>query len=477
VTVETVRICSVSKTGIATRDLTEGSVSRLLLSFSFPILVSNLLSAGYNLADMAIVGRFLGSVGLSAVSIGSDIMHVLLLASNGMSNAAQIIIAQYMGVKDRKAVNKSVGTIFSAVVLFSLALTLLMVGISIPVLRALNTPAEAWTDAVRYSVTCYFGILFTFGYGVLSAILRGMGDSRHPTLFIAVSSVSNLVLDLLFVGALGFGAFGAALATVMGQGLSFLWSLGFVYRRREQFGLDIDREMFRPDREILKKYIHLAIPMFLQKTLIQMANLYVNSFVYAYGVTVTAVTGVGNKLGTLAQVFSNAMLMGGAAIVGQNISAGKTDRVKRVVYINMVYALVVWSAVSALTILFRLQIFGIFTSDALVLEMSAAFLPALIVRYLMFCTRCPFMALINGIGKPRINYILGIVDGLVLRVGVSLLLGLALGLGVQGFWFGNALGGFGPLFVGSVYFFTGRWKNDALITARKEKNSYGESHS
>lgn len=454
----------------ASVDLTEGPVARVLVTFSFPILISNLLQTGYNLADMAIVGKFVGSVGLSAVSIGGDIMHVILLASNGFSNAAQIIISHHMGAKDRAAVNSSIGTVMSFTAIFSILLTVLMICMNTPVLRILNTPQEAWKDAVAYTVTSYFGIIFTFGYGLLGSFLRGMGDSTHPMLFITLSSVVNIVLDLLFVGLLSMGAMGAALATVMGQGMSFVWSIIYVCRHSEAFGLSINPSMLSIKKNVLTGYIRLAIPMCLQKTLIQVANLYVNSFIYAYGVTVSAINGIGTKLGTLSQMFSNAMLQGGSAMVGQNIGAGRRDRVRQVVYINMLYGLGVWLVISGVTVAFREQIFGIFTSDELVLEMSKVFLPALVLRYLMFCTRCPFMALINGIGKPKINYILGVLDGLVLRVGCSLLLGIVLNMGVQGFWLGNALGGFGPLFVGSVYFFGRIWEKEALTENKKKQH-------
>ena len=170
---------AVGRGGKATTDLTEGPVFKILLTFSLPIIASNILHTGYNLVDMAIVGRYLGSVGLSAVSVVSDILNVILLASNGMSNAAQVVIAQYTGARDRTAVNKSAGTIFSVVMLCSLAVTVLMIGFHVPILKMMNVPEEAWNDAVYYSITCYLGIIFTFGYGVLAALLRGMGDVYH----------------------------------------------------------------------------------------------------------------------------------------------------------------------------------------------------------------------------------------------------------------------------------------------------------
>ncbi len=453
----------------ASTDLTEGSVFRLLLLFSLPIVATNTLQTTYNLVDMAIVGRYLGNVGLSAVSIGSDIIHMLTLVANGLSAAAQIIISQHMGARDNEAVGKSAGTIMSVGMIFGIFLTALMLFLNNFILSAMNTPMEAWNEAVSYTTTCYFGLIFIVGYGILSALLRGIGDSRHPLLFIIVTSVTNIVLDFVFVVHMDMGTFGAALATVIAQGISFVWALVFIYQHRREFAFEINLKMFRINYAILVDYIKLVIPMCLQRTLVHVANLYVNSFIYAYGVVAVAVSGIGSKLGTICQIFTNAFLQGGAAMVGQNIGAGKMDRVRKIVHINILYSVLMGTFFASVTILYREQIFGIFTTDPAVLEMTKVYLLALILKYYMFCARCPFMALINGIGKPMLNYILGIVDGLVLRIGCAFLFGMALNMGLQGFWYGNALGGFAPLLVGGIYFFSGSWEKDAIAKMKKKQ--------
>lgn len=443
-------------------DLTEGTVFRQLLLFSLPIVATNTLQAAYNIVDMAVVGRYLGNISLSAVSVGSDIIHMLTLVSNGLSSAAQIIISQHIGAKKKDAVSKSAGTILSAGILFAAVLTILMFVFNDVILDAINTPEEAWMDAVSYTVTSYFGLIFIIGYGILSSLLRGIGDSRHPLMFIIVTSVTNIILDCLFVIKMNMGTCGAALATVTAQGVSFVWALIFIYKNRQQFDFEINMGIFHIDKKILLDYIKLAIPMSLQRTLVQGANLYINSYIYAYGVIAVAVTGIGNKLGTICQIFTNGFLQGGAAMIGQNIGAGKMKRVKTIVYINLLYSLVVGIFFTAVTVLYREEIFRVFTIDKLVLDMSNVYLLALILKYFMFCVRCPFMALINGIGKPVLNYLLGIFDGLILRVGSALVLGIVLDMGLQGFWYGNAVGGFAPLLIGGVYFFSGSWKKDAL---------------
>ena len=446
------------KTGTMSRDLTEGPVLPALLSFAVPVLIANLLQTFYNLVDMAIVGQFVGSTALSAVSVGSDVMHIITISMNGLTNATQVQVAKLAAVGDRKALNRLIGNTFSLLAAFSIVLTAALLCLAGPVLSALNTPAAAFGDALSYTVTCYTGIIFISGYGAIGAMLRGMGDSRHPMIFIAVSSAANLVLDIIFVAALGMGAFGAALATVMGQGLSFIWALSFLYRRREQFGFDFAPESFRPDRSVTLRIVRLSIPMLVQNMSVQLSTMYINSFIYAYGVEVTAINGIGTKLSTLSHVVCNSLTRSGSVMISQSVSLKKHGRIKKVVLINTAISVCVAGAASALVLSMPEQVFGLFTNDPAVLAWTSAFLPVLVIRLFAFASRSPGIALINGVGKPRLNFITGIFDGVVMRIGLAMLLGRALGMGVAGFWYGNAIGSFGAFLIACVYFASGKWK-------------------
>ena len=218
------------------RDLTQGSVTRLLLIFAFPLLCSNLLQTVYNMVDMIVIGQFVGREGLSAVSIGGDVLHFLTFLVMGFSNAGQVILSQYIGAGNRDRIRGTIGTMFTVTFIGAVGLTIVCyLGLD-AFLHAMNTPAECFDYARQYGLTCVLGLVFIYGYNLVSAILRGMGDSKHPFIFIAVATVVNLVLDLVFVAGLGMGPFGAALATVIGQGVSFLWAIFYLYRHKESFG-------------------------------------------------------------------------------------------------------------------------------------------------------------------------------------------------------------------------------------------------
>lgn len=440
------------------RDLTQGSVTRLLLIFAFPLLCSNLLQTVYNMVDMIVIGQFVGREGLSAVSIGGDVLHFLTFLVMGFSNAGQVILSQYIGAGNRDRIRGTIGTMFTVTFISAVGLTIVCyVGLD-AFLHAMNTPAECFDYARQYGLTCVLGLVFIYGYNLVSAILRGMGDSKHPFIFIAVATVVNLVLDLVFVAGLGMGPFGAALATVIGQGVSFLWAIFYLCRHKESFGFDFKPASFKPDPEVLPKLIRLGLPMILQSAAINFSMLFVNSYINSYGVVASAVTGVGNKLGSITAVVTNALSTAGSSMVGQNLGAEKYHRVPKIIGVSMVIDLAFAALLSFLTICFPRTIFGLFNSDPQVLDMSMTYIPVAVLLYVGFAMRSPFLALINGSGNAKLNLIVGLLDGVICRVGLAMLMGLAMGMGIMGFWLGNAFAGYMPFLIGGVYFLTGKWK-------------------
>lgn len=444
-------------------DLTEGSVTRLLLIFAFPLLCSNLLQTVYNMVDMIVIGQFVGKVGLSAVSIGGDVLHCLTFIVMGFSNAGQVLLSQYIGAGDRNRVKGTIGTMFTLIFACAIILSVACLVFIDPLLELINTPADAWDYAKDYSVTCICGLIFIYGYNLISSILRGMGDSKHPFIFISIAAVTNLVLDLLFVAVFNMGPFGAALATVIGQALSFVCSIVYLYRNREAFGFDFKLKSFKLDKDVLPRLVKLGLPMCLQSAAIQFSMVFVNSYINSYGVISSAVTGIGNKLGSITSVVTNALSTAGSSMVGQNIGAQKYDRVPKIVGISFVIDMSFALLLSLLTIFFPNAIFGLFNSDPDVLEMAMSYIPVAVLLYVGFAMRSPFFALINGSGNAKLNLILGILDGVVCRVGLALLMGITLGWGIKGFWYGNALAGYVPFLVGGVYYISGKWKTNRLI--------------
>ncbi len=440
------------------KDLTTGSVARQLLAFALPLFFANALQAVYNLVDMMVVGQLIGGAGMSAVSIGGDVLHLLTFLAMGFSSAGQVLIAQAVGAGRKDEQHKLIGTLFTFLFIVSILIAVLCYVIRTPLLGWLNTPSESYDYTMSYMVTCIAGLVFIYGYNIVSAILRGMGDSRRPFIFIAIAAILNTVLDLLFVGVFHMEVFGAALATVIGQAVSFVVSLIYLYRNRESFGFDFRRESFKIDVPVLKKLLALGIPMAIQSAAISLSKIVLTSWINAEGVVYSALSGIYNKAGLMMAVVSNSFTAAGSSMVGQNLGAERYDRVPKIIGYVSAFGLIFATAVSALILAFPTAICELFTQDAAVLAESSLIIIPIVLNAYGAATRSGAFAIINGSGNSRLNLLVAILDGMVARVGLAALFGFGLQLHAQGFWYGDALAGFMPLVIGGTFFLSGKWK-------------------
>lgn len=440
------------------KDLTEGSVAKQLVVFAAPLFLSNLLQVVYNMVDMVVVGQIVGSTGLSAVAIGGDIVNFLTFIAIGFSGAAQVIVAQYIGAEQREKLGKFIGTMFTFLISTALVVSIVCLGLRSPMLRLMNTPFESWDQALDYATICITGLIFIYGYNIVGAILRGMGNAKHPFVFISIAAILNVVLDIWFVAGLGLEAFGAALATVVSQAVSFTCGIVFLWRNRARLGFELRRADFRIDTEMLTTLVRLGIPMAIRSASIQFSKLFVNSWINSYGVVVSAVAGIGNKFNNISNLVANSVATAGASMVGQSIGAEKYGRVSQILRVALTITLSL-SAVMILALLMAPEaIFGFFTSDTSILGVAMEYLPVGVLVFVGSALRGGVNALINGSGNYRVNFAVAIIDGMLCRIGLALLLGLVVGMEYLGFWYGDALASLVPFFIGVVYYFSGNWK-------------------
>ena len=445
-------------------DFTQGSVSKHLLKFSTPLFFSNLLQVVYNMVDMVIVGQALGKTGLSGVSIGGDVSHFLTFIAMGFSSAGQVIISQYIGAKQEKKVGSFIGTMFTFLFGCAAVLSVLCLLLRAPILQLMRTPAESYGEALAYTTVSAIGLVFVYGYNIVSAVLRGIGDSKHPFIFISIAAVMNIALDLLFVFPMHMGAGGAALATVISQGFSFICCSIFLWKRRDKLGFDIDtKDFLHIDKEMLVKLTKLGVPMAIKSAAIQFSKLFVNSWINSYGVIVSAVAGIANKFASITNLISNSVNTAGSSMVGQNIGAQKYDRVPRIMLTAFLMTVTVSILMSIVTVAFPEVIFGIFTDEADVLAVCMEFLPIAVLLFFGSAFRAAMNSLLNGSGNYRINFATAILDGMIMRIGLAVLLGLVLDMNYIGFWLGDALAGFTPFFIGLVYYFRGNWRTRKYV--------------
>ena len=448
------------------KDFTKGNVSKQLVVFAWPLFLSNLLQVVYNMVDMIVVGNELGKAGLSAVSVGGDLAHLLTFVAMGFSNAGQVIIAQYIGAKERHKIGTFIGTMSSFLAISALILSVVGLLCQDGMLLLMNTPKAAYDGAKNYATISMIGLIFIYGYNTVSAILRGMGDSKHPFVFISIAAVLNLLLDLLFVCVFHMGAGGAALATVISQAISFILCTAFLAKNRRRFELDVSLGAFmRWNKTMLGDLLKLGIPMAIKTASIQVSKLFVNSWINGYGVEVSAFAGVVNKIAGVANLISMAMNTAGSTMVGQNIAAGEFGRVKKIMRDIAIITLIVAVILSLAFALFPKEIIGLFTeeADTDVLALAPGFVPIAALLFFGASARAIMNALLNGSGNYKINFATAIFDGVIMRIGLALLFGLALNMRHYGFWLGDALAGFTPFFIGVVFYFSGNWKKGKKV--------------
>ena len=440
------------------KDFTQGNIARQLFFFAIPFMASNALQVLYSTIDMIIVGEFVGTPGLSAVSQSSQIVNFATMVCLGFSNAGQVLLAQALGAKKRKEMNDIIGTLFTFITVVALIFTGAMLCAQTWILDTMKIPSESYDMARDYLVICASGLIFTAGYNMVSAVLRGMGDSTRPFMFICIASVINLVLDLVFIGVFKMGVAGAAWATIIGQAVSFIFSLFYLYRNKNAFGFDFKKESFVPDRKYSGMIFSLGTPMAIQSGCINFSMLFVNSMVNDISVVASATFGVGVRIDDIVNKISQGIQYASMPMISQNIAAGENRRAKQVVRYSWLYAGVFTVVCMMLYIFLGKELFTLFSDDPLVHDMSATFISAILWMFPAFAIMRGTHAFIQGIGNAKLGLVLSLLDGVILRIGLSWLFGIAFEFGFYGFVLGYGLAPYGCAIPGLIYFLMGRWE-------------------
>lgn len=449
--------------GTITKDFTKGPITRQMFVFMLPFMLSNAMQVLYSTIDMIIVGQFVGTAGISAVGQSSQIINFATMVCLGFSNAGQVMLAQALGADKRKEMNRIIGTLFSLIMIIAVVLSVVILAFKTPILNVMNIPTESYDMAMQYMTICATGFVFTAGYNMVSAVLRGMGDSKRPLLFIAIASVVNLVLDYLFTGMLGWGVAGAAYATIIGQAVSFVFSICYLYKRKELFGFDFKAKSFKINPQYAKIMTSIGTPMAIQSGCINISMLFVNSMINSVGVVASATFSAGVKIDDIINKISQGIHHAAMPMVSQNIGADKPERAKRIVYCAWGFS-AVWTVVFiTLYIFFGKQMFMLFSSDPAVHELSGTFIKAILWMFPALALMRGTGALIQGIGNAKLSMVLALLDGVILRIGLSWLFGIYFDWGFYGFVLGYGLAAYGYAIPGAIYFLSGLWRRHKVL--------------
>ena len=306
------------------QNLTSGSVFRNVLRFSLPYLLSYFLQTLYGMADLFIVGQYAAVSATTAVSNGSQVMHMLTVMIVGLAMGATVTIGQAVGARDQMRASKGIGNTVSLFLVLSVLLTGILLALVRPIVSLISTPEEAVAGARQYLTICFLGVPFITAYNIISSIFRGLGDSKSPMYFIAVACVVNILLDYLLIGALGMGPAGAALGTTLSQAVSVAVSLWMIRRRKT--GISLHSSDFCPEPGVLGQILRIGVPVAIQDGFIQISFLLVTILANRRGMTDAAAVGIVEKIIGFMFLVPSSMLSTVSALGAQNIGAGKPDR-------------------------------------------------------------------------------------------------------------------------------------------------------
>ena len=394
-------------------DLTTGSVFRNVVSFSLPYLLSYFLQTLYGMADLFIIGQFEDVASTTAVSIGSQVMHMLTVMLVGLAMGATVSIAQAIGGGDKKRTASAIGNTVTLFMLLSLALTALLLALRGGIVSIMSTPEEAVQGTLAYLTVCFIGIPFITAYNIIASIFRGLGDSKSPMYFIAVACVVNIALDYYFMGTLHLGPAGAALGTTLSQAVSVLVSLAVILKRRL---ISVRRADFRPQRAVMGKLLQIGVPVALQDGFIQVSFVIITIIANRRGLTDAAAVGIVEKIIGFLFLIPSSMLSTVSALGAQNIGAGKPERARLTLRYAAMIACSFGIAVVILIQFIAEPLVGLFTPDAAVAAAGGQYLRGYIWDSFFAGVQFSFSGYFCACGKSGISFLHNSLSILLVRV-------------------------------------------------------------
>ncbi len=435
------------------KDLTNGNEGGLILRFALPMLLGNAFQQLYNMVDSAVVGQFVGKQALAAVGQSFPVIFVFVALVTGFGMATNVLVAQSFGARDRERLQSVVDTSIAFTAIFSVGIAVVGVAFAPAILRAMRTPADAFPLAVLYLRIVLAGTLPSFGYNILSAILRGIGDSKTPLIALVISTLLNIALDLLFVIAFGWGVAGVAIATVIAQAVSFAWAAWYLSRKVDAFRLGLVGA--RIDRDSFREIVRLGLPSGVQQGLVGAGLATLTGVVNQFGTNPAAAYSVAGKLDSFAVMPAMSLSLAVASFTGQNLGAGRLDRVRR----GLAYALLMTVGISGslAIVLYFLggSLVAFFSGDPEVIRIGAEYFRIVAFAYLaqsaMFC----ISGVLRGAGAMVFTMLTTLTSMWIVRV--PLAIAFSSHWGTRGIWWAVVVGFVVGLAATLAFYLSGKW--------------------
>ena len=455
------------------RDFTHGSIGRHLIQFCLPFLLSNFIQACYSVADMLIVGNFCPTEVLSGVTNGAQITNLVINMVAGLTVGGTVLVGQYFGAKKEKDVSETIGTMFSLMMIIGVIISIIMILLTDWVLQVLNVPLEARSAAKDYTNICLLGTVFTFGYNAISAVQRGMGESKRPLYFVAIAAVINVFLDLWLVAGLKMGSAGAAWATITAQAISMV--LAAIYLKRKNFIFDFKPRSFRIRMDKVRLLLKLGIPSSVQSVISSFSFMLMTSIVNGFGVEASAAVGIVGRFNTFAILPAVAMSSSVSSMAAQNIGAGLHDRAKKSMVYGIGIALALGVVVFSIAQIFSDQIMMLFMQEAneTVLTYGRQYMRAFSFDYLFVPFAFCFNGLLNGAGYTTFTLANNVFSSIAFRMPVAYFLSKT-SLMLSGVGAAAPAASVAGSLVSFIFISSGKWKRNVTGIRREPAQKSGD---
>lgn len=449
-------------------DMTVGSIPRHLLRFAIPMLIGNLIQIGYSIVNRIWVGNLIGENAVGAIGASFPLFFTLMGLSMGISMASTILVAQFYGAKDHKMVEKVVGNSFSVALIAGISLTVSAILFSDVLLRLMDTPPENFAMASSYLKISLMGFILLYLAFLINSILRGIGDAVTPLVFMAIGIGLNALLDPFFIG--GFGPFpshglnGAAWASIVAQTVALVISIIYLNRKGHVVAFSLKR--LRLDGHIIFLLFKIGLPTIVQQSLISIGGMFVQTFVNSFGAAATNAFGAVMTIDMFAFMPALSISMAVATLTGQNLGAGRIERVSHVFKSGIAMTSVITLIISAFVNIFSgviLRMFGL-GNDAAVMHIGTTYLRITGSCYIFFAIMFISNGVINGAGHTIITMVFTLLALWLVRVPLAWYLSKT-GLGIAGIWIAISLSFLITMFISLGYYFSGRWKKSAIVKA------------
>ena len=394
-------------------DMTEGQIWRHLLRFSIPMAIGLLFQQMYNTVDTLVVGRFVGQQAQAAVGSTGAIINTVVGFCAGLATGASVVISQRYGAHDQSGLKKAVHTTIALTFVLSLLATVVGQLIIDPMLRFMQTPEDVFAESHSYLSIYFAGISGILFYNIGGGILRAVGDSRHPLLFLVISALLNTVLDLLFVLAFGMGVEGVAYATILSQIVSALLILAVLTRSKSSYG--IRWRDVRIDRESLSMILKIGLPSSIQSAITAFSNVFVQSYINYFGSACMAGFGVYNKIDAFALIPVQSISMASTTFVGQNWGAGQPERARDGIRTATLMSLFATAALGALVFLLAQPLMGFFSREAEVIRYGIRFIHIVTPFYVTICFNQIYSGALRGVGDATMPTVIMLASFVVFR--------------------------------------------------------------